>query len=517
MFKQAIVLMLSLSLAAGGVPLPAIAQGSEALPTASTDGELTLGEAGGYLVGNAATLRVLAQEKMFASPKGGHGFAAEAANNLSDRLAGKGAKIVGSDNVKDGPDRKITLRDGSSVYIQDKYYRTAAESVNAAFDENGRYRYYFNGKPQLLEVPSDQYEEAVRLMQSKIEEGKVPGVTDPARASELVRKGSVTYDQAVKISKPGNFESLKFDAKSGAVSTGLVFGVSFAIDFSLSCLAGDDPLVAAQQAASNACLTGGALFVSSVITEQIARTQLGNGVQRALAPSMGALQKSAVGKAALEALVKAAEGEAAGVSAKTIANSASRILSKTPVIGTVFTVIMSAPDAFDLFNGRISKEQFIKNVSGVLVGVVGTTVGAFAGTAIGSVIPGVGNMAGGVVGGLAGGVGGSLLGSFALDQVYAGDAEAMYEVLDEVYAQLAEEYLIVTAEGDAIAASLAERLDDNTLKDMYASEGRGRFADELLRPLFEEQVATRLFVENPTDAMVRSATLEALQGIVFIH
>ena len=132
-------------------------------------------------------------------------------------------------------------------------------------------------------------------------------------------------------------------------------------------------------------------------------------------------------------------------------------------------------------------------------------------------IPGVGNMAGGVVGGLAGGVGGSLLGSFALDQVYAGDAEAMYEVLDEVYAQLAEEYLIVTAEGDAIAASLAERLDDNTLKDMYASEDRGRFADELLRPLFEEQVATRLFVENPTDAMVRSATLEALQGIVFIH
>ncbi len=41
----------------------------------------------------------------FNSPKGGHGFAAEQANDLIDKLHFKDSKIVGDDNKKDGPDR----------------------------------------------------------------------------------------------------------------------------------------------------------------------------------------------------------------------------------------------------------------------------------------------------------------------------------------------------------------------------------------------------------------------------
>lgn len=58
-----------------------------------------------------------------------------AANNLYDFLTGKDAKIVGSDNAKDGPDRMV-----NGVNIQTKYCHDAASSVQAAF-ENGQCRY----------------------------------------------------------------------------------------------------------------------------------------------------------------------------------------------------------------------------------------------------------------------------------------------------------------------------------------------------------------------------------------
>ena len=63
----------------------------------------------------------------------------------------------------------------------------------AAFDgQNGQYRYGNNG-PMQLEVPCDQYAGAVETMRNKIREGKVPGVTDPAEASRLIRRGHLTY------------------------------------------------------------------------------------------------------------------------------------------------------------------------------------------------------------------------------------------------------------------------------------------------------------------------------------
>lgn len=72
-------------------------------------------------------------ERLFSNPTG-HGFAAEQANNLVDRLHGKNATVVGGDNAKNGADRKILNRYGSPIWIQDKYYSTASNTVNAAFD-----------------------------------------------------------------------------------------------------------------------------------------------------------------------------------------------------------------------------------------------------------------------------------------------------------------------------------------------------------------------------------------------
>ena len=108
--------------------------------------------------------------------KGGHGFAAEDANALHDKWQGKCVDKVGTDNSKNGADRIV-----NGVEIQTKYYSSPESSINAAF-ENGQYRY----PGMQLEVPKDQYDKAVQIMRERISSGKVPGVTDPNMAEQIV-------------------------------------------------------------------------------------------------------------------------------------------------------------------------------------------------------------------------------------------------------------------------------------------------------------------------------------------
>lgn len=84
------------------------------------------------------------RKKKFHSRQG-HGFAAERANHLYDKLTGHNAKIVGDDNAKNGADRIV---DG--VYIQSKYCATGSRCVNECFENDGKgaFRYMNNGKVQ---------------------------------------------------------------------------------------------------------------------------------------------------------------------------------------------------------------------------------------------------------------------------------------------------------------------------------------------------------------------------------
>ena len=141
----------------------------------------------------------------------GHGYAAEQGNNLYDNINGRNAEILGDDNAKNGPDRIV---DGQ--LIQTKYCQNAKASVNSGF-KDGKYRYLdCNGNPMQLEVPSDQYEEAIRIMEEKIRNGQVPGCKNPKDASKIIRKGNITLKQAINIAKAGTVESLIFDAAHGA-------------------------------------------------------------------------------------------------------------------------------------------------------------------------------------------------------------------------------------------------------------------------------------------------------------
>lgn len=458
---------------------------------------------------------VLAQYK-FSTPNG-FGFAAERGNNLADLIKGKNTKVVGDNNVQNGPDRMIINRDGITIFIQDKYYADAKSSIEACFD-NGTFRYIDgDGNPMLIEVPSDQYTDAVELMETKIQEGKIPNVTDPEDANTLVKKGALSYKQAKNLAKAGTVESLKYDATNGVISAGCAFGISTVINYTVCRINGEDRELALKNAALDGLKTGGLAFCSSVIAGQLSKT----GLMKAFQPSSEALVR-ALGDGFAKVLIKST-GEtvveaSAEATTQTITSTAAKVLRANALVAVVTTVVFTTPDAIDMFRGRISKTQFIKNFAVTAVSVVAGTAGGIGGGALGNlIVPGVGTVPGTIIGGLVGGVAGGLAADLIADYITDDDAEVMYGIIQDEFAQLCDDYVINEAEAENIVNRFNDSLDEDMFKDMYQSNDRPKFAEDILTPLFDEEVYKREIIQMPSDEEMRYELIEQLDGVVFIH
>lgn len=333
--------------------------------------------------------------------KQGHAFAAEDANAMWDRSHGKSVNKVGLDNSLNGADR---ISDG--VQIQTKYCANAGKSVGAAF-ENGTYRY----GGMKIEVPSDQYEDAVRIMRGRISNGEVPGVTDPNMADQIVIKGHYTYDEAVRIAKAGNLDSVKFDIQTQSVACAFACGLSFAVTYCSAKSHGVSHTEALKIASKQAAKSGATTMVTGVAAQQLLRTEVGRNfaavANKAIKPAVQAAMKSELGKQVVAKTATAIAGkQVAGVAA---ANVVTKALRTNAVVSTVVFVGTTIPDAVNLCRGKISGAEFAENATTNAAGVGGGWAGASAGAAVGSMIcPGVGTVIGGIVGGLGGGIGASL-------------------------------------------------------------------------------------------------------------
>lgn len=333
--------------------------------------------------------------------KQGHGFAAEDANAMWDRMHGKKVDKVGLDNSLNGADR---ISDG--VKIQTKYCADASKSVNAAF-ENGSYRY----EGMRLEVPSDQYDDAIRIMRGKIANGEVPGVTDPNQASEIIIKGHYSYDEAVRIAKAGNVDSIKFDVKTQAVACTFACGLSFAVSYCIAKSNGMSHTDALKYAGKQAAKSGATTMVTGVAAQQLLRTHVGRNfaaiATKTVKPVVQSAMKTEFGKQAITKTASVIAGKQITGAAAT--NVVTKTLRTNAVVSGVVFVGITIPDVVNLCRGKISGGEFVENTTTNAAGVGGGWAGASAGAAIGSAIcPGVGTVIGGIVGGIGGGMGASL-------------------------------------------------------------------------------------------------------------
>ena len=344
------------------------------------------------------------QWRKYRNPKSSHGYVAEDANALYDRLHGRKVVKTGESNDPDGPDRIV---DG--VRIQTKFCKDAASTIHTSFNKHtGMYRY--NG--QVLEVPKDQYEEAVKLMAQKISEGKVEGVTDPAQASKMVKASPYTYKQSVRIAKAGNIDSIKFDVmnqagaslKSGAIST-----VTSFVDAKMR---GESTATALKSSAKQGACTAGKTMVTGVATQQILRTEVGRTVsaaaQKGIGKAIDATMKTQAGRKVIEKTASAIGGKAvSGAAAKQVL---SRAGSTNVVTAAISFVVSAVPDTVRLCTRKISGKEYAIRTASNGAGLAGGTGGAWAGAAIGTAIcPGIGTAVGGFIGSMVGGIGGSTL------------------------------------------------------------------------------------------------------------
>lgn len=447
--------------------------------------------------------------------KQGHGFTGERANHLSDILSGKDAKLVGDDNKKNGADRIV-----NGEYIQTKYCASGKKCINECFDKTGEFKYSYedingNYKNMTIEVPSDMYDEAVKVMAKKIEEGKIPGVKDPNEAKKLVKKGSVTYQQAKNIARFGTVDGIIFDAKNGAIVATQAMGISAAIAFATSIWNGEDFDIALKNATYTGIKVGGLSFLSAVLASQLSRTALNS----MLVGSTDVIIKGMGSKAS--ALLVNAFRSGKNIYGAAAMKSASKLLRGNLITGGVTLAILSTFDVADIFRGRISGAQLFKNVTSTAAGIAGGTVGwvggASAGAAIGSIFPGVGTAIGGVVGGLVGAfAGGSVAQSAtksALDTFIEEDADEMVKILEKVFTDVANEYLINKKEAEVAIKKLQNIIDGSFLKDMYASSSRRNFARDLVEPIIELIASEREKIILPTNEQMFNELNEILEEI----
>ena len=184
-------------------------------------------------------------------------------------------------------------------------------------------------------------------------------------------------------------------------------------------------------------------------------------------------------------------------------NNVAKLLRGNLITSTVMTVILSAPDAKRLFEGKISGKQMFKNLSVT----VSSLAGGMGGMALGSYILGlivsapgapiaiVVSLAGATVGGTAMGEGTrKVVGKFFED-----DAIEMVRIINNKFSQLVIEYALSEDEGVIIVDELQRELSGETLLNMFASIDREAFAEEMLRYKIERLIKGRARVYLPNE------------------
>ncbi|MDF1875216.1 hypothetical protein JHD48_05685 [Sulfurimonas sp. SAG-AH-194-I05] len=427
----------------------------------------------------------------------GHGFAGEKLNNMYDTIVGKDATIVGGDNAKNGADRLV---DG--VNIQTKYCKTGSRCVNECFADDGIMKYINpDGTPMQIEVPSDKYQDAIQSMEDKIRKGKVPGVSDPKEAQNIIKRGEFTYQQAINVAKFGTVESLTFDAVNGLRLAGTSMGISSVISFSVAIWNGDSFDKALKSSIYSGLKVGGVAWAGSILAAQLGRT----GLEQALRGTTDYIVKS-MGKNAYHFLANGLRSSGKIYGAAAI-NNVSKVLRGNVVTAVATTVVMSVPDFYRLFNGKVSGAQVFKNVTktgaGVAGGVGGWMGGAAAGAAVGSAVPILGTAVGGIVGGLlgsfAGGSAGSKVAEVVLDEFIEDDAKAMMSIVEDVFATLAFEYILNQEEANNALSKFTKRDVPELLRNMYASSNSKAYATRVLESIIETIVKQRPQIKLPSN------------------
>lgn len=449
--------------------------------------------------------------------KTGHGIYAEEAGAILDKLAGEQSTVVGRDNAKNGPDKIV-----DSSPIQCKYCKQAYNSVDACFKKNPQtgtksFRYYdLNGNAMKVEVPADQYAQAIEYMKTRISDGQVPGVTDPNAAYDIIRKGKLTYNQALNLAKAGTIESITFDAYTGAVNCLSVFGISAVVSFAQTYWVTKDYKKAAKSAIFTGVQVYGMAFAGGIIASQLSRT----GLASALNPLATEISKSISPQMAQEIInaFRALAGKKAiyGAAAQ---KSFAKFLGSTAVTQGVMFIVFSVPDTFKVFDGKISGAQYLKNMTSLFASFTGsivttTAAGALIGKTLGEKVD---KKVGAVIGMGAGLIGGAVCGTAAKgigNLIHEDDAVITARLFNGILLNQFMDNMLTSEEQDAVIKALDD--DEKQLRklqqDLRKSDSQEADVIKYLEPKIKAAIDGRSSIgvdaENEMKESMKSIVLK---------
>lgn len=401
----------------------------------------------------------------------GHGYAAEYANNTVDRLKSKSVESAAQmldeqgRQVKHGADRLV-----NNVEIQTKYCKTASETIGAAFkNKEAIYiRSDGSGKMMQIEVPRDQYQEALNLMQKRIDSGQVPNVSLGEDATNYVRRGYFTYEQSFNVAKAVTIESITVDLASGVVCCAQVAGITAVVLFAQSMWQGAEPKEALKSSLQASLSVMGKGTLIYTLTMQLSRKEIAN-VFAPKAFTADGISKGFEGVSNPAYILS--ENVALQIRSSSIATSSlgqklgiDKVSGRQLIGSTVTVAVVFGPDILRALQGKISMKQLLKNSA---IGAAG-----MGGAAIGQAlipVPVVGAMAGGAIGGIAA--------KKTLDHFVEDDAKEMFRILKEefidqtVLANLSsEEFEMVTMK------TVGNKKISKMLQKMYQSKNSREYA-----------------------------------------
>lgn len=450
--------------------------------------------------------------------KTGHGIYAEEAGSILDRLGGEQSTVVGRDNAKNGPDKIV-----DAAPIQCKYYQQASKSVGACFKrdaQTGMMSFCYkdlNGNPMKVEVPADQYAQAIECMKTRILDGQVQGVTDPHAAYDIIRKGKLTYNQALNLAKAGTIESITYDAYTGAVNCLSVLGISALASFSQTYWVTKDYKKAAKSAIFTGLQVYGMTFAGGIIASQLSRT----GLASALNPLATEISKSISPQMAQEIInaFRSLAGKKAiyGAAAQ---KSFAKFLGSTAITQSVMFIVFSVPDTFKLINGKISGAQYWKNMTSLIASfggslVVTTTTGAVIGKSLGKKIN---KKVGAAIGMGAGVIGGAVCGTTAKgigNLFHEDDAIITARLFNSVLLNQFMDNMLTAEEQDAVIKMLNgdEKQLRQLQQNLRKSETQEADVIKYLRPKIEAITKKRSLIDTATEwEMEESIKSVALKG-----
>ena len=238
---------------------------------------LKAAEMGGIGAGLAENAHIYNDEvKYLMNGARGGGYAAEYGNNAIDRLSGNKVRNMAQELENGHQKLHSADRNVNGVNIQTKYYKSASESIGSAFEHEQALYLNDNGKMMQIEVPRDQYYQAIQEMQKRIISGQVPGETNPENAKNYVRKGHFTYMQANNIALAGSIEGIAVDFSQGIVCSFPGAEITFVLSFASAVWHGCDIKEAAKQSTLAGLRVMGKSAIIYAITMQLSRDKIIN-------------------------------------------------------------------------------------------------------------------------------------------------------------------------------------------------------------------------------------------------